>query len=114
MPARVWDYTNALANSGFDLSLSELTLPATQSEQVDLLFQERAYWLWLTAHRLGDMRRLIRQYGRSVDSVFPTGIYAPHGNPKGGSYGDDVNFPIPAPEQNNPAEGAGQCLNRNA
>src|SRR5437773_760711 len=40
---------------------------------VNLLFNERARWLWLTAHRLGDLRRLIRQYGRLPNTVFPTG-----------------------------------------
>lgn len=114
MGIRIWQYESQLEATGFDATLPELELPGTYEEQVDLLFEERAYWLWLTAHRLGDMRRLIRQYNRSTDTVFPVGIYAPNGNPKGGSYGDDVNFPIPAPEANNPEQGAGECLNRNA
>ena len=41
-----------------------------------------------------------------MDAVFPTGAYH-----KGGSYGGDVNFPIPIEEENNP-NGAG-CLDRN-
>src|SRR5690348_14314973 len=44
--------------------------PTTQAAAVDLLFRERAYWMWLTGHRLGDMRRLIRQYGRDAETVF--------------------------------------------
>jgi hypothetical protein len=32
-------------------------------------------WMYLTIHRWGDMRRLIRQYGRTQDKVFPTGTY---------------------------------------
>jgi starch-binding outer membrane protein, SusD/RagB family len=72
--------------------------PAVGTEaQVRQLFKERAYWMFLTAHRLGDMRRLIRQYGLSEDSVFPSGTYQ-----KEGEYGDDVNFPIPFSERNNP------------
>jgi hypothetical protein len=63
-------------------SLPPLTLQATKAAQVDQLFKERAYWLFLTSHRLGDMRRLIRQYGRGAESVFPTGAYF-----KGGTYG---------------------------
>jgi hypothetical protein len=59
---------------------------------VDLLFKERAMWMFLTAHRLGDLRRLVRQYGRAADSVFPSGAYF-----RGGSYGSDVNLP---PNQN--------------
>ena len=43
------------------------------------------------------MRRLVRQYGRDAETVFPTGDYH-----KGGSYGPDVNFPLPIEEQNNP------------
>lgn len=76
------------------------------AQLVDVHFQERAFWLWLTAHRLGDMRRLVRQYGRAVETVFPSGPYF-----KGGVYGPDVNFIIPVAEQNNP-NFAG-CLDRN-
>jgi len=75
-------------------------------------FKERAYWLFLTAHRLGDMRRLIRQYGRAANTVFPTGAYF-----KGGIYGSDVNFPIYFDEKNNPkfngAPANGFCTDRN-
>jgi hypothetical protein len=69
----------------------------TEAARVNLHFQERAFWLWQTAHRLGDMRRLVRQYGRTPEQVFPTGAYF-----KGGSFGFDVNFPIPVEERNNP------------
>ena len=79
-------------------------LPATFAAQRDLYFEERAYWLWLTARRLSDQRRLIRQYGRLEDQVFPTGIHF-----KGGPYGDFVSLPIPVQELNNPDESAGQC-----
>jgi hypothetical protein len=74
---------------------------------VNLLFAERARWLWLTAHRLGDLRRLIRQYGRLADTVFPTGAYF-KSNPS--VYGTDVNIPVPITEQNNPNFTA--CLDR--
>ena len=77
-------------------SLAPLTLQPTAAGQVDQLFHERAYWLFLTSHRLGDLRRLIRQYGRSVNTVFPNGAYF-----KGGTYGTDVNVPVPQQEQNN-------------
>jgi tetratricopeptide (TPR) repeat protein len=97
-------------------ALTAQDLPAGTSGQVDLLFQERAYGLWLTAHRLGDMRRLIRQYDRSPDAVFPTGAY--HKSVQGGVYGDDVNIPIFVDERNNPEFSdfpEGQlCLNRDA
>ncbi|MFL5522740.1 MAG: hypothetical protein ACJ8AF_01405 [Gemmatimonadaceae bacterium] len=85
-------------------SLPPLTLQVTPAAQQDQLFKERAYWLYLTSHRLGDMRRLIRQYGRPVNSVFPNGPYF-----KGGTYGTDVNVPVPFQEQNNPEYDPSLC-----
>ena len=78
-------------------SLPALTQAATTAAQVDQLFKERAYWMFLTSHRLGDLRRLVRQYSRQAESVFPTGAYH-----KSGTYGTDVNSPIPQAEDNNP------------
>jgi starch-binding outer membrane protein, SusD/RagB family len=89
-----------------DLGLGNLATPGTQAEAEDLLFTERAFWLFATGHRLGDMRRLIRLYQRPANTVFPTGAYH-----KGGSYGTDVNLPIPIEEQNNPNSSG--CLDRN-
>jgi hypothetical protein len=86
--------------------LAPLTDPGTAAGRTDLLFSERAFWLFNTGHRLGDLRRLIRQYGRTANQVFPTGAYF-----KGGSYGSDVNIPVPQPEQNNP--NFAQCIDRN-
>jgi hypothetical protein len=54
------------------------------------------------------MRRLIRQYGRAANAVFPTGVY-----PRGGNYGNDVNFPVPDQEKQNPNYSAGiTCIDR--
>jgi hypothetical protein len=75
---------------------------------VNLLFAERARWLWLTAHRLSDLRRLVRQYGRPVDTVFPFGPYFKIQFP---TYGTDVNFLVPVDELNNP--NFTQCIDRN-
>ncbi len=95
-----------LAQRGYPAgSLAPLPLAGTTAGQVDQLFKERAYWLFLTAHRLGDMRRLIRQYGRDRETVFPTGNYF-----KGSLYGTDVNSPIPQTEQNNPSFIAASCV----
>lgn len=91
------------ANAG----LAPLTPAVTQAAQVDQLFRERAFWMYLTSHRLGDMRRLIRQYGRSPEAVFPTGAFH-----KGGTYGPDVNMPVPDVELNNPNFHG--CIDRNA
>jgi len=85
-------------------SLPPLTLQATTAGQVDQLFKERAYWMYLTSHRLGDLRRLIRQYLRPVNTVFPNGPYF-----KGGVYGTDVNVPVPFQEQNNPSYDPSLC-----
>jgi hypothetical protein len=80
----------------------------SQDGNVDLLFHERAFSLFATSHRLGDMRRLVRQYGRDAESVFPTGNY----HKDGLKFGTDVNFLVPAPERNNPKFTG--CLDRNA
>ena len=89
------------------LDLDQLDQPATQEEGVDLLFSERAFWMFATGHRLGDMRRMIRQYGRSPEAVFPSGTYI-----KGGNYGSDVNLPMPQEEGNNPNYAG--CIDREA
>ena len=85
-----------------DANQQPITLPAlaaagSQAEQENQLFKERAYWMFLTSHRLGDMRRLVKFYGRGAETVFPTGSYH-----KPGTYGTDVNIPIPQSEDNNP------------
>jgi hypothetical protein len=98
---------NALRQGAPDFGLADLPDPGSLDEAVDQLFSERAFWLFATGHRLGDMRRLIRQYGRAADAVFPTGSYF-----KGGDYGADVNFPIPRSENSNPKFNG--CLDRNA
>ena len=86
-------------------SLAPLALATTPAAQVDQLFKERAYWLYLTSHRLGDLRRLIRQYNRGAETVFPTGSYH-----KSGTYGTDVNTPIPQAEDNNPKFDRSGCV----
>jgi hypothetical protein len=68
--------------------------------RVDLVFAERAYWLFLTGERQGDLRRLVRNYGRNAEAVFPTGPYLPNGQLP--SYGSDVSLNIPSAEHNNP------------
>src|SRR5947208_6502553 len=84
--------------------LAPLADPGTAAARVDLTFSERAFWMYATGHRLGDLRRLVRQYGRGSETVFPTGAF-----PKGGTYGTDVNLPVPTDEQNNPAYTPGSC-----
>ncbi|MGQ0703811.1 MAG: hypothetical protein ACT4PM_11830 [Gemmatimonadales bacterium] len=94
-------------------ALQSLADPGTQTAREDLLFRERAFWMYLSGHRLGDLRRLVRQYGRSANAVFPGGGGAPYiidGNNKGGVFGNEVNLPIPFDELNNP--NFTQCINR--
>jgi hypothetical protein len=88
--------------------LGPLQDPGTADGRVDLLFRERAFWLFATGHRQGDLRRLIRQYDRLQESVYPTGLFL--GGT--GTYGSDVTFPIPDGELLNPHFTG--CLDRDA
>lgn len=81
--------------------------PGTATGRQDLLFRERALTLFATGSRLGDLRRLIRQYGRDDDDVFPKGPYF-----DSASYGNDVNLPVPSQERTNPNFTG--CLDRSA
>jgi starch-binding outer membrane protein, SusD/RagB family len=103
---------NNLRQTAIDPALPNLATPGTQAAATDLLFSERAFWLYATGHRLGDLRRLIRVYGRDAETVFPTGDYL-RGGVVVGTYGPDVNLPIPIEEQNNPDAPNG-CIDRNA
>lgn len=90
--------------------LAPLTDPGSTAARVDLHFSERAFWLFVNGTRISDIRRLVRQYGRSANQFLPTGAY-----PKGGTYGPDVNFPVPSRENQNPNFQQGAvCLDRNA
>jgi hypothetical protein len=101
--------TPAPPGTGGVSGLPPLTDPVNSDARVDLLFQERAMWLFLTGHRQGDLRRLIRQYGRTPSDVYPSGSY------RGGSgvYGSDITAPIPASERAFNPQFTG-CKNRGA
>jgi hypothetical protein len=71
----------------------------TAAQRVAFHFRERALWMYATGHRLGDLRRLVRQYGLPESAVFPTGAYY---RPQYPTFGTDVNFPVPFAETNNP------------
>ncbi len=85
--------------SPMDTLTSDSTLAASPATQVDVTFRERAFWLYGTGTRLGDLRRLIRQYGRDQSTVFPTGAYPNGANPNLPApipnYGTDVNLTLP-------------------
>jgi hypothetical protein len=82
-------------------SMSPLTADSTTTAspalRIAVMFRERAFWLFATGHRHGDMRRLIRYYRYGAESVFPTGQYV-NGT---GTYGTATVFP--PLEQNNPS-----------
>ena len=73
------------------------TTPTTKDAATTLYFREKAFWTFGRGQRLNDLRRLIRQYGRTEDNVFPTGKFS-FGGVETGVYGHDVNFPIPDAE----------------
>jgi hypothetical protein len=78
-------------------AMTSLDTPDNQADATTLFFREKAFWTFGRGQRLSDLRRLIRQYGRSQDAVFPVGQYV-----KGGAYGTDVNFPVGDDELANP------------
>ncbi len=87
-----------------------LTDPGTTQGRVNLLFREKAFWQFGRGHRLGDLRRLIRDYGRAPDGsdTFPVGQHF-----KGGVFGTDVNLPVTTSEQVGNPKFTG-CLDRKA
>jgi hypothetical protein len=92
--------------------LTAADIPATAAGKQNLLFQERALTLYLTGHRVGDLRRLSYQYSRPTEAVWPTGPYqADNPDKQGTNYASGVNLPIPQEEQNNPQFPGGQCIN---
>jgi starch-binding outer membrane protein, SusD/RagB family len=104
------DTLNALRTTeGGVTGLGPISDPGTAQSRADTLFTERAFWLFGSGHRMGDLRRLVRQYGRDQATVFPTGAYQGFG---GGNYGTSVNFPIPNAERTNPNFKG--CLDRKA
>lgn len=81
--------------------------PTTKADAANVFFREKAFWVFGRGQRLSDLRRLIRQYGRTQDQVFPTGAFH-----KGGNFGTDVNLPVPDAELTNPNFKG--CLDRKA
>ena len=80
---------NDLRATNITPAMSALADPGTATGRVNLLFRERAFWLFATGTRLADLRRLIARYGRSAESVFPTGAYR-----VGGNYSAGISLPF--------------------
>jgi hypothetical protein len=89
-------------------TIAPLATPTTQAAATDLFFREKALWQFGRGTRLGDLRRLIRQYGRTEDNTFPEDGF--HKTPF--KFGDDVNMPVPDAEKTNPNFKG--CLDRKA
>jgi hypothetical protein len=79
-------------------AMSALATPTTKDAATSLFFREKAFWTFGRGQRLGDERRLVRQYGRAAEDVFPTGNF--HKN--GATYSNDVNLPVVDTEKTNP------------
>jgi len=77
---------------------------ASNTSRMKTNFRERAFWMFSTGHRLGDMRRMVRQYAYPADSIYPRGGYY-----KGGTFGTALMLPVPFEEVNNP--NFTQCTN---
>lgn len=87
--------------------MAALVAPGTHAAMIDLFFREKAFWQFGRGYRLGDLRRLMRQYGRAQSAVFPTAAAFF----KGGVYGTDITFPVTTDENPNP-QGA-SCIDKN-
>lgn len=88
--------------------LPPLVVPTTPAAARTMYFREKALWTFSRGQRLGDLRRLVRQYNLPVDQVFPIGTHY-----RGGTYGPDVNMPVPKDEEKNNPNFTG-CTDRNA
>lgn len=69
------DWLLPINEARLTVGLNPLVDPGAEASRIDLLFTERAYWFYLEAHRLGDFRRLIKQYNRHPLQVYPSGVY---------------------------------------
>lgn len=83
------------------------TTPASATAATDLFFREKALWQFGRGYRLSDLRRLVRQYKRAQNTVFPTGQQY-----KGVTYGSDTSLPVPDGERVNPQFNG--CIDKNA
>ena len=92
--------------------MTALPTPATQAAATDLFFREKALWQFERGYRLGDLRRLVRQYNRAQDAVFPSGPNFIRNGTPAGSFGSQVAFPVPDDEKTNPNFTG--CLDTNA
>lgn len=113
-----WTTTlNTLRASGMSTVIppltSDSTLTASDTLRVNVMFRERAFWLYGTGRRFGDMRRLVRQYHRPPEAVFPTGNHATVAPPYS-AYGDQLVPDPPLTEQTTNPYFKDGCINHDA
>ena len=94
-------------------AMTPLVDPGSAAARRDMIFREKAFWLFGTGHRYPDMRRMMRQYSMTMEQVFPSGNTWQLNRAPG--YGTDVVFRIPTAETFNPQQpqnnGAAACTN---
>jgi hypothetical protein len=78
--------------------MAALPVPTSEAAAIDLFFREKAFWQFARGTRLGDLRRLMRQYQRTEEQTFPEGGF--HKTPF--AFGNDVNLPVTDNEKTNP------------
>ncbi|MCX5760588.1 MAG: hypothetical protein NTW72_03640 [Gemmatimonadetes bacterium] len=88
----------ALSPTYTPVAMAPLAVPASKDLATTLYFREKAFWTFGRGARLGDLRRLMRQYSRGHDAVFPTGIYFKTSAP----YVSEVNLQLSILERTNP------------
>ena len=88
-------------------TMAALATPATKDAATNLFFREKALWQYSRGQRLNDLRRLVRQYGRAQNTVYPSGQQY-----KGVPYGADTALPVPDAERVNPQFSG--CIDKNA
>jgi len=106
---------NTLRASGGTTPVPALTADSTTTAadtlRVNVMFRERAFWLFGLGHRQGDMRRLIRQYGRLPEKTYPIGVVTIGAVPV--AYGTTPVMDVPQAEIDNNPKYHG-CLNHDA
>lgn len=87
---------NTLRGSSINPAMTPLADPGSFDARVNLLMRERAFWMFATSHRMADVRRLVRLYGRAVAATYPSGLWK-----DGLPYGTEVDFNVPLSEAPN-------------
>lgn len=112
-------YLTTLNTLRAGIGLAALADPGTPAARVRQFFDERARWMYGTGQRLGELRRIVRQYNAAIPGeftvarVFPTGTYfrpGTTGQREDGVYGNQVNLLMVFDEENNPNYNPDQCV----